>query len=138
MRNVNPAKLNNWEVIAKGGASFDELHNEMNKLDEAKHYSEMIIIGGSIDLESKEVNEIITDYRALTVSAATKSDTIKVSSVLPRTDKDLKEKTKLLNDELKSMCLKDGFNFVDNDPNFHLLNGNANDALLVNDGLHLC
>ena len=26
---------------------------------------------------------------------------------------------------------------MDNDPNFHLLNGNANDALLVNGGLHL-
>ena len=137
LRNVDPCKLNNWEVIAKGGASVTDLHHKISNLPAEKQYSEMIVIGGSIDLESKEVTEIVTDYRALTVTASSKADKISISSVLPRTDKQLKEKTKSLNDNLKEMCERDGFTFIDNEPNFHLMNGNINEAFLTNDGLHL-
>jgi ribA/ribD-fused uncharacterized protein len=137
LRNVDSSKLNNWDVIAKGGASVDGLHKEINNLAEDKHYNEIIIVGGSIDLESKEVSDIVSDFQALTVSAAHKSEKIKISSVLPRTDKLMKEKTKKLNEDLRSMCSQDGFTFIDNDPMFHLLNGNVNEAFLVEDGLHL-
>ena len=136
LRNVDPNKLDNWEVIAKGGASVDKLHNEINNLAENKTYGEMMIVGGSIDVESKETREIISDYQALAVSASSKTDSIKISSILPRCDKDLKQKTKEVNDGLRSMCEKDGYEFIENDPVFHLMNGNVNDALLV-DGLHL-
>ena len=136
LRNVDPNKLDNWEVIAKGGASVDKLHNEINNVAENKTCGEMIIVGGSIDVESKETREIISDYQALAVSASSKTDKLKISSILPRCDKDLKQKTKEVNDGLKSMCEKDGYEFIENDPVFHLMNGNVNDALLV-DGLHL-
>ena len=136
LRNVDPNKLNNWEVIAKGGATVDKIHEEINKLDEDIHYSEMIIVCGSIDVESKEVSDIISDYQAMTVSASHKTDKIKICSVLPRTDKELKQKTKKLNDDLRSMCENDGHDFIDNDSMFHLMNGNVNEAYLV-DGLHL-
>ena len=135
LRNVDPSKLSNWDVIAKGGASIDSLHNEICNLPESKQYSELIIVGGSIDLESKKVEEIVTDYQALISSS--NAEKIKVSSVLPRKDKDLKEKTKCLNEQLKSMCEKDGHTFINNDPMFHLMNGNINEAFLVSDGLHL-
>ena len=136
LRNVDQNKLDNWNVIAKSGASVDQLHREINGLAENKHYNEMVIVGGSIDLESKNVQDIVSDYQAMAVTASTKADKIKISSVLPRTDKELGEKTKTLNDELKSMCERDGHSFIDNDPVFHLMNGKTNEALLV-DGLHL-
>ena len=43
----------------------------------------------------------------------------------------------MLNEKLKSICETDGFNFIDNGPTFHMLNGHTNEAYLASDGLHL-
>ena len=88
-------------------------------------------------LKKKETDEIIADYQAMAVLASTISNKVLVTSILPRTDKDLKEKTKKTNNALKELCDKDGYNFIDNDPAFFLMNASVNDACLVNDGLHL-
>ena len=137
LRNVDQTKLDNWEVKAKGGASIDGIHKEVNDMQESKKYDEVIVVCGSIDLESKDPAEIIVDYKALLFSVSSIANKITVSSILPRTDKNISIKTKTANVELKKMCDMEGHNFVDNDPSFHLMNGQVNSAFLTNDGLHL-
>ena len=137
LRNVDPSKLNNWEVLAKGGTSIDDLHKELSGIPESKNYNEVIMVCGSSDLESKGTQEIVRDCQAMMVSASLRAEKVVLSSILPRKDKDLKDKTRSVNEELKSLCDKEGFRFVENDPSFYLMNGKVNDACLVNDGLHL-
>lgn len=137
LRNADQTKLKNWEIKAKGGASIEDLHQELNTLPEDKTYDQIVIVGGSIDLERKETTDIIADYQAMLVSSSAVSNKITVASILPRTDKDLKEKTCRTNTALKELCDKEGYNFIENDPSFFLMNGSVNDACLVSDGLHL-
>ena len=134
---MDQAKLDNWEIKAKGGATIDEVHNELTGIPESTTYNEITVVCGSIDLESKDAAAATQDYQALAVSASSISNKISISSILPRTDKNLSEKTKAVNNMLKELCAREGYNFVDNDPSFHLMNGEVNAALLANDGLHL-
>ena len=137
LRNVDPKKLSNTEVIAKSGAKIEELLKEMSSLNEEKTYDKVFIVGGSIDLESKDEAEIVLDFQALITAASLRSHSVTMSSILPRIDKDVKIKTKNVNEKLQEVCNTDGHTFIDNDPAFLLMNGQPNDANLTNDGLHL-
>ena len=137
LRNVNHGMMDNWEVIAKGGAKIEDFNKVLAEMPPSRTYKELVFIAGSIDLDTGSIDDLLNAYRAFTVLASDKAQRIKISSVLPRTDKDYKEKTKSLNQELKKMCDTDGFEFIENDPTFHLLNGDVNSALLLDDGLHL-
>ena len=137
LRNVNPDKLENWEVISKGGATIDDLNKKINELPNDKTYNEVVIVAGSIDLENKSAEEIVGDYQALNVTLGLISQKITISSILPRSDKELKSKTNEVNEALTKMCNDEGPTFVNNDLSFHLLNGKINDAYLMDDGLHL-
>ena len=137
LRNVDPKKLTNWEIKVKGGATIDDLHKEISTLPEEKAYDKITIVCGSIDLESKDDPEIVLDYQALVASASLRGNCITISSILPRSDKDLQTKRKEVNTKLSEMCDKDGHSFIDNDPFFYLWNGDVNGANLTTDGLHL-
>ena len=137
LRNVDASKIHDWEVIAKGGAKITDLHVELNKLPEHKEYEEIVVVGGSIDAESKDTENVITDYQALIVSASLRADKTTFCSVLPRIDKDLTQKIKKLNKDLETVCKDENTGFVDMDNFFLLRNGTANEACLIQDGLHL-
>ena len=137
LRNVDATKLNNWKVKAKGGSTIEDLHKMLNEVSDNQSFDEMIIVGGSIDLETKNKDEIVADYQALAVSASSMANKVKFTSILPRTDKNLKDKTMEVNNALKEFCDEVGHTFIDIDPSFHLMSGDVNDAFLVHDGLHL-
>ena len=137
LRNIDPNNLHDCEVIAKGGATVSDLHAAIDNLPDDKSYSQVTIVAGSIDIESKTVAEVITDYLALITAASLKAEKIAICSILPRTDRELTEKTTLLNNELKKTCLDEGHVFCDMDDTFRLRNGKANQACLLPDGLHL-
>ena len=137
LRNVDQSKLHNCEVIAKGGASVSKLQEVLNTLPDDKRFNELIIVAGSIDIESKSTDDIITDYIALTVIASQKAEKISICSILPRTDKDLTAEASKLNEELKKSCCDIGHNFLEIEDAFYLRNGNVNSACLLPDGLHL-
>jgi len=137
IRNVDPSKLQNCEVIAKGGALIQDLHKTLAVLPENKKYSEITVIGGSIDIESKTADDIATDYQALIVSASMRTEKVSICSVLPRTDKQLPEITNKVNGEQRKICQDEGHTFLDIDDSFHLRNGKINSACLLPDGLHL-
>ena len=54
-------------MLAKGGATIDQIHKEINGLAENKQNDKIIIAGGLIATESKHVKDIVTDHQALTV-----------------------------------------------------------------------
>ena len=137
LRNVDPMKIKNWDIIAKGGAKIEDLQKEIEALPEDKSYDKAVIVAGSIDIEDKSESDVILGYQSLTVSASLRTNTIVISSILPRTDKNLGTKIKAVNDKLEEMCNRDGFTFVNNDPSFHLMTGEVNEANLTKDGLHL-
>jgi ribA/ribD-fused uncharacterized protein len=137
LRNVDAKCLDNWEVIAKGGATVDDLLKALNDLPDVKTYAEIVVVGGSIDVESKSVDDIVTDFQALTVSSEQRTEKTTICSILPRTDKDLAQKTKTVNDALKKACDDGNGTFLEIDDSFHLQNGSVNTASLTEDGLHL-
>lgn len=137
LRNVNSEKLVNCEIIAKGGAKVDDISKILTSIDQSKQYKEITLVAGSIDLESGSQADLMNAFKAFTVCASDRAVKVNISSVLPRTDKPLNEKIEALNNELKNMCDNDGYNFIDHDPTFHMLNGQVNSALLEADGLHL-
>ena len=137
LRNVDPDKLQNCDVIAEGGASIPDLQAALCKLPDEKKFEEITVIGGSIDIETKSTDEVISDYQALLVSTSERTEKSTICSILPRTDKNLTDKRKKTNDALKTMCEKDGHTFLDMDDTFLLRNGSANKSFLLKDGLHL-
>ena len=136
LRNVDPTKLDNWEVTAKGGATIADLHKELAGLSKGS-YSKLVLVCGSIDLESKSATEVIEDYQAIVATASTIAESITISSILPRADKDLSEKIKDANADLKHVSGDIGVRFADNDGNFYVSSGSINKAMLTQDGLHL-
>lgn len=138
LRNVDSSSLDNFEMVAKGGASLEELHVALNKLSEDKSYSNIVIVGGSVDLETKTQNEIVDDFKAVMCSASLRSDKMTVCGIVPRNDKkDLNVKRTEVNEELKKACDAENQTFVNVDDTFLLQNGTVNAAQLVQDGLHL-
>ena len=120
LRNVDPDKLQDCQVIAKGGAKVNDLHTELNKISEETHFAKVLIVAGSNDVETKTIDDIITDYIALTVVATEKADEIAICSVLPRTDKDFSEKITKINQELQKTCQDCGHTIINMDNTFRL------------------
>ena len=113
------------------------MHAILSKLPDEKKFSEITVIGGSIDIETKTAEDVATDYQAFLVTASTKAPKISICSILPRTDKNFDDITKKVNQELGKICLNEGHSFRNMDDSFHLRNGQINSAFLLSDGLHL-
>ena len=137
LRNVSIEKLVNCEMVAKGGAKVDDLSKTLSSMDPSKKFKEVILVAGSIDRESASQDDVINALKAFAVCASDRTNKVTISSVLPRNDKDMKDTINSLNIEIKKMCDTDGYNFLNHDPTFYLMNGEINRALLCEDGLHL-
>ena len=138
LRNVDSKALDNFEVNAKGGALITDLHATLNKMPEEKNFTNIVIVGGSVDLEkSKTSEDIVSDFQAIMFSAAQRSDKTTVCGILPRNDKDLNDKRMKVNEGLRKACDDENATYIDVDNTFLLKNGNVNDANLVQDRLHL-
>ena len=137
LRNVDSQKLNNYEVIAKGGATIGDLNIALSALPEDKSYGEIVIIGGSIDVEKKTAKNIAEDYQLLCVTASLHADKVTICSIPPRIDEDIAQDTQETNSEILNMANREGIAFVDLNEVFLLKNGTVNTPLLHDDGLHL-
>lgn len=136
LRNVDPALLGNWKVIAKRGATIEDLHKELVGFAE-NSINELVLVCGSIDAEKNSVPEVIDNYKAIVTTADSIAKRITIASVLPRTDKDLKEKIGAINTKLKTAAEDMNTNFIDNDQLFYSRSGAVNKFMLAKDGLHL-
>ena len=137
LRNVNEQKIEHFEVMAKGGASLNDLNVALSALPNDKSYEKIIIVGGSIDIESKSPKDVTDDFQALAVSATLRADKTVICSIPPRTDKDLSTEIHATNISVQEMTNAEGIGYVDLDELFLLKNGSVNKPLLHSDGLHL-
>ena len=136
LRNVDSKTLDNVEVLAKGGAKIEAIHAMLNQLPDDKHYANITIVGGSVDLEqTKSEEDIVSDYEAMMVSASLRSDNLSVCGILPR--QDLAGKRQRVNESLEKACNNISATYIDVDETFILRNGSINDANFAQDGLHL-
>ena len=88
LRNVDSKALDNVEVNAKGGATLTDLLTTLNRLPEGKSYANIVLVGGSVDLEKNTSEEIVTNFEATMVTASQHTDKTTVCGIPPRTDKD--------------------------------------------------
>ena len=106
-----------------------------------KKFSHIYIVAGTNNcaLSNYTTDMILEDTQQTLECAAKLSNTVTLSSILPRTDNSSAQlKLENTNLRLKDMCIRmPKVKFVDNDSKFRLADKTPNDALLEADGLHL-
>ena len=104
-----------------------------------KKFSHIYIVAGTNNCALYTTDMILEDTQQTLERAAKLSNTVTLSSILPRTDNSSAQlKLENTNFHLKDMCIRmANVKFVDNDSKFRLADKTPNDALLETDGLHL-
>ena len=130
------------QVICIPGAKLNQISEKMSKcVSEKKMFDTIYVTACTSDCSVAEnsVDDINKKVSDVIIHAKTISKKIVFSSVLPRTDDGPTQlKLENFNLSLKELCNNSqNVNFVDNDCYFKVADGSTNDALLLNDGLHL-
>ena len=141
LRNISSTDTSKLEVKCRSGSTYDSLTEELAKTDQK--YKNIIIVSGTTDCRNMEKTTAVIQEssRKLLTEARKHSKHVTYSSILPQIDPEntgINLKTDNVNDYLKQMCNEStNCTFIDNDCSFKLSNTNPNDALYVNDGVHV-
>ena len=128
-------------VESISGAKFKDISSSLNKkAQNDKSYKEIVLVAGSNDCSQSEntTESIMTDLEN-TVSEAMKITTsVKISSILPRTDNGSAQlKAESVNIQCKQFSDQNAhIKFISNDETFRLADISPNDGYLI-DGHHL-
>ena len=128
-------------VESISGAKFKDISSSLNKkAQNDKSYKEIVLVAGSNDCSQSEntTESIMTDLEN-TVSEAMKITTsVKISSILPRTDNGSAQlKAESVNIQCKQFSDQNAhIKFISNDETFRLADKSPNDGYLI-DGHHL-
>ena len=128
------------ETRSKSGATYNDLSKELD--DVAKNtpsIKEIHIVGGTRDIDSSDtpIDSIIEECTALVAKAKNLAKDVTLSSVLPRTDRNVAERGQKINRALVDICQKANATFVNHDKNFMYQDGSADESAFHNDGVHL-
>jgi len=125
-------------VHKHSGATFQDLCRDLDNRDLTADTSELILVCGTREADcDSALDSVSSDIDQLLSKAKEKCTKVTVSSVLPRTDKDVKDRTDSINTLLKSKCLESDVRFVDQDQNFRYADGSVDKSSFVRDGVHL-
>lgn len=144
IRNVNQAKLKDTEVMCIPGGRISDVTDTLKS--KVGPYRYVTICVGTNDCsdcidDNDEFPTLVPKFEKL-ISAAMcitpKPENVILSSLLPRCD-DEKVISIIddINEDLSVLAEEKHISFINNDPDFKLLSGKANDAMLLNDGIHL-
>ncbi|CAH1783380.1 unnamed protein product, partial [Owenia fusiformis] len=137
VRDIDPSKLVNTDVIPIGGADIDTVHKKLTSL-EIKYNTVYLQVGSNDCTKPSKPDEIVNDFKLLIKGASNIASKVVVSSICPRTDKpSAQEKAESINAALQVICEDDNTIFVNNDTTFKLHDGAINEGFLLYDGLHL-
>ncbi|CAH1788018.1 unnamed protein product [Owenia fusiformis] len=138
VRDLDQDKLNDVEVISIGGADIDMVHKRLTNLD-TKYQKAILQVGSKDCAKSSDKASIKAKYQLAIKGAKNIATTVAVSSICPRTDKELAQNTAdALNAGLQILCEEEKIEFINNDTNgFKLQSGEINEGYLWSDGLHL-
>ena len=109
-----------------------------DKLHQSEQFKNVYILVGTNNCSDGNVD--LDDFEELLSAASAKANGggVFVSSIPPRTDNS--ETNRIIEDvnaTLLTVCERKGHIYVDNNPSFHLANGDINVGFLESDGLHL-
>ena len=101
----------------------------------------ILVVGGNdCDNQSnqQDASELLTCYKDLILSTKEVTVAVTVSSICPwKRSPEVTERISALTAGLRVLCDEMGMTFVNNDPSFHLQDGNLNDGYLLHDGVDL-
>ena len=140
LRNIssNSSKL---DIKCFSGATYASLTDELSKCNQ--QYDNITIVTGTTDCRKSESTTSTIRQNAYNLLSEAKKhcESVNFSSILPQIDPDnsgLQLKTDHVNEYLKQICTESTkCSFVDNDCVFRLSDSSQNDALFVNDGIHV-
>ena len=142
VRDVDPDKLVNTDVISISGGTIPMIHDTVNGLTNT--YDRIILMVGGNDCDShnnasRPVSDILEDYRLLIQDTKSKTHAVHVGSVCPcLKGQSVTDRIDFLNAGLQVMCNEEECTFIiNNDESFKLSNGAANDGYLLSDKVHL-
>ncbi len=82
------------------------------------------------------MDKVIEDRTALIAKAKTITIHVIVSSVLPRNDRDVSERSLQMNNAIITICDETNSTFVSHDKNFLYQDGSADTSVFYKDGVH--
>lgn len=125
-------------ICHQSGATFKALTEELDSMADSGSIKHIYIVGGTRDVDSDaSVENITNDVTSLIMKAKEVTSDVTVSSVLPRTDKDVTERCCEVNRALEEACEETNILFVNQDNNFMFRNGSVDKAAYHGDGVHL-
>ncbi len=127
------------ETRVKSGATYGDLSKELDDVARTPNIEGIYIVGGTRDADSSDmpVDKIIEDCTTLVTKAKNLAKEVTVSSVLPRTDRNVSQRCQEINRALHDICQKTKVTFVNHDKNFLYQDGSADQSAFHNDGVHL-
>ena len=144
IKDIDETKLVDTEVLCIAEGRINDVTDALKS--KVGPYRQVLLCVGSNDCsdcatDNEELLTLIPKYEeAIKVAACitAKPEDVIVSSLLPRCDDDkVSSVVNDFNEDLSTMAHVKHVSFVNNDPDFKLLSGKANDAMLTNDGLNL-
>ena len=125
------------------GAKIADVTAEISNLQETFDQVAVVVGGNDCDCTSSTTASITEDMTKLIAAAKKVGSSIKVSSILPRIQTKCSTctshiKMDQVNKNIKQFCSSDpACEFIDHSTNFTLSDKSVNDALFLNDGVHL-
>ena len=123
-------------VVKQSGATFQDLATSLGNI---RHpVASLHIVAGTREVDSDTPVDLVKrDAEDMIAKARDVSREMTISSVIPRTDKDVSERRNAINDMLTQTCRDSGVTFVDHDDAFFFRNGEIDRSSFVRDGVHL-
>lgn len=137
IRDVDPTS-DDLSVHCLRGAKFPQIRKKIHAI-KGKMYKDLTIIGGTNDCATnKPPEKIVDDCRETIKVAKTKSENVRLSSILPRCDNRV-DATKIdtVNQLMIGVAAEEDVTFVNNDSNFRYRDDSTDESALSADGLHL-
>ena len=108
-------------------------------MDDSARYKTIFLGPGSNNCSTNSpVEKTIDEYKQLLAIAKEKSESVVISSILPRNDNGtVNLKVREVNEKLKELSGEENVTFIDHDKNFRYGNGDHDDDLLLLDQVHL-
>ena len=143
IRNIDPSKMEETDVVCLRGASLEDMTAELQAVvddTESPAYDRIVIIGGGncCSQEDADMEALADQYEVLVALAKTAADHVTVCSIPPRTDKPhAAENIATLNACIPVICTTNEAEFINLHDMFYLSNGRINFGYLCEDNIHI-
>ena len=125
-------------IIKKhSGAKYSDLTRALDEVEDDS-ISSIVVVAGTREVDSDvSLDSVKGDITSLITKAKQRFTEVSLSSVLPRVDRDVEDRQKLVNNVVSEACTELEVTYINNDDNFLFRNGTADTSSFQKDGVHL-